>query len=84
MVPKIQPVPVIKIHKKRENQMKDKLLKLSVMLQILKDENGQDLIEYALVVALIAFAATAGMSTLATDINLAFTHIGTKVTNYIT
>ena len=64
--------------------MKDKLLKLSVIFQVLKDENGQDLIEYALVVALIAFAATAGMSTLATDINLAFTHMGTKVTAYIT
>jgi pilus assembly protein Flp/PilA len=64
--------------------MKDKLLKLSVMLQILKDENGQDLIEYALVVALIAFAATAGMSVLATDINIAFGHIGTKLTTYVT
>jgi pilus assembly protein Flp/PilA len=64
--------------------MKDKLLKLSVMLQILKDENGQDLIEYALVVALIAFAATAGMGTLATDINLAFANIGTKMTHYVT
>jgi len=64
--------------------MKDKFLKLSVMWQILKDENGQDLIEYALVVALIAFAATAGMGTLANDLNTAFTHIGTKVTNYIT
>jgi len=64
--------------------MKDQLLKLSVMLQILKDENGQDLIEYALVVALIAFAATAGMSTLAADLNTAFSNIGTKVTNYIT
>ena len=64
--------------------MKDQLLKLSVMLQILKDESGQDLIEYALVVALIAFAATAGMSTLAADLNIAFSHIGTKVTNYIT
>ena len=64
--------------------MKDRLSKLSVMLQILKDENGQDLIEYALVVALIAFAATAGMSTLAQDLNTAFSNIGTKVTNYIT
>ena len=60
--------------------MKDKLLMLSVKLQILKDESGQDLIEYALVVALIAFAATAGMSTLASDINSAFGHIGTKLT----
>jgi len=50
----------------------------------LKDEEGQDLIEYALVVALIAFAATAGMSTLATSINDAFTKIGTKLTSAIT
>ena len=64
--------------------MKDKLLKLSAMLQILKDEGGQDLIEYALVVALIAFAATAGMGSLAASLNQAFTNIGTKVTNYIT
>ena len=64
--------------------MKDQLLKLSVMLQILKDESGQDLIEYALVVALIAFAATAGMGSLAASLNQAFTNIGTKVTNYIT
>jgi pilus assembly protein Flp/PilA len=64
--------------------MKDKFLKLSVMLQILKDESGQDLIEYALVVALIAFAATAGMSQLATALNTAFNHIGTKLNSYIT
>ena len=64
--------------------MKDKLLKLSVMLQNLKDDHGQDLIEYALVVALIAFAATAGMSTLATDINIAFSNIGKKMTTYVT
>jgi pilus assembly protein Flp/PilA len=62
--------------------MKDKLLKLSVMLQILKDENGQDLIEYALVVALIALAATAGMSSVAAAINVAFTNIGNKVSTY--
>jgi pilus assembly protein Flp/PilA len=54
------------------------------MLQILKDEGGQDLIEYALVVALIAFAATAGMSSVASAINTAFNHIGTKLGVYIT
>jgi pilus assembly protein Flp/PilA len=64
--------------------MKDKLLKLSVMLQILKDENGQDLIEYALVVALIVFTATAGMNTLAVAINTAFTNMGTRLGTYIT
>jgi len=62
--------------------MKDKLLKLSVMLQILKDENGQDLIEYALVVALIALAATAGMSSVAASINIAFSNIGSKLSGY--
>lgn len=46
------------------------------------DESGQDLIEYALVVALIAFAATAGMNTVATKINDAFNNVGTKLSTY--
>jgi pilus assembly protein Flp/PilA len=46
------------------------------------DSRAQDLIEYALVVALIAFAGAAGMSSVATQINAAFTSIGTKVTTY--
>lgn len=62
--------------------MKDLLIKLSVMFEMLKDEKGQDLIEYGLLVALVAFAATAGMSALATDINTAFTKIGTTLTSY--
>jgi pilus assembly protein Flp/PilA len=64
--------------------MKDKLLKLSMKMRILLDEEGQDLIEYALVVALIAFAATAGMTSLATAINAAFTQVGTTLGSYIT
>jgi pilus assembly protein Flp/PilA len=57
--------------------MKNSILLLSVKIQnLLSREEGQDLIEYALIVALIAFAATAGMTTLATDINKAFTNIG--------
>jgi pilus assembly protein Flp/PilA len=62
--------------------MKDALLKLYVKMQVFKKDNGQDLIEYALVAALIALAATAGMSTLATAINSAFTNIGSKLTTY--
>jgi pilus assembly protein Flp/PilA len=46
-------------------------------------EEGQDLIEYVLVVALIAFAATVGMTTLAQAINNAFTTIGTSLTNAV-
>ena len=61
--------------------MKETMLKLSAKIQTLMlQEEGQDLIEYALVVALIAFAATAGMNTLAGDINSAFGTIGTKLT----
>jgi pilus assembly protein Flp/PilA len=40
-----------------------------------QEESGQDMIEYALVVALIALAATAGMSSLANGINSAFTKL---------
>jgi pilus assembly protein Flp/PilA len=54
----------------------------TLALRLIHDEEGQDLIEYALVVALIAFAAAAGMSTVATKINEAFTNIGTKVSTY--
>lgn len=52
----------------------------SGLQRLILREEGQDLIEYALVVSLIAFAATAGMTTLATDINTAFTNIGTTLT----
>jgi pilus assembly protein Flp/PilA len=64
--------------------MKKAMLKLSANLQTLMlREEGQDLIEYALVVALIAFAATAGMSTLATGINGAFTTIAGRLTTAV-
>ena len=64
--------------------MRESLLRLQIKMQNLLNDNGQDLIEYALVVALIAFAATVGMSTVASDINTAFTNIGTKLTTYTT
>jgi pilus assembly protein Flp/PilA len=65
--------------------MKDQLWKFSVKIQnVLKREEGQDLIEYALVVALVAFAATAGMKSLATGINTAFGNIANTLATYIT
>ena len=45
------------------------------------DESGQDLIEYALVAFLIAFAAVASMSGLATKINAAYSAVGAKLTS---
>lgn len=47
-------------------------------------EEGQDLVEYALVVALIAFGAIAGMQFLAGGINNAFSDIANVVTSSIT
>jgi pilus assembly protein Flp/PilA len=47
---------------------------------LLRDESGQDLIEYALVAALIALGATATMRALATTIGTAFTDIGSRLT----
>jgi len=63
--------------------MRDFLLKQYVKAQIFRDDQGQDLIEYCLVVALIAFAATVGMGSVASKINVAFTNIGTKLTSYV-
>ncbi len=58
------------------------------MLEFLKslqqDESGQDLIEYALIAALIALAAVVGMKGLATGINGAFTTISGNLAGAIT
>jgi pilus assembly protein Flp/PilA len=50
----------------------------------IEDQSGQDLVEYALVLALIALAATVSMKALATNIGAAFTSVGTKLTTYTT
>ncbi len=56
------------------------LIKLYVKLHDLAShDDGQDLVEYALVVALIAFGATAGMGSLATGINTAFGNISSQL-----
>jgi pilus assembly protein Flp/PilA len=66
-------------------EMHLKLWKLYALMQnLIVREEGQDLIEYALVVALIAFAATAGMNSLATGINTAFGNISSTLATYIT
>ena len=44
-----------------------------------QDESGQDLIEYALVAALIALGAVTSMKTLSTAIGTAFTTINTSL-----
>ena len=67
--------------------MRDNLLKFYTKMRnltdaFIEDQSGQDLVEYALVVALIALAATVSMKALATTIGTAFTSVGTKLTTY--
>ena len=64
--------------------MRNLFTKLYVKMQALKDESGQDMIEYALLVVLIALAATVGMTAIATNINEAFQKLGNKLDSYIT
>jgi pilus assembly protein Flp/PilA len=60
--------------------MNKMLLNLYIKFQDLKNrEEGQDLVEYALVVALIAFGATAGMGHLASGINTAFNNVSSQL-----
>lgn len=67
--------------------MRDSLLKLYVKAQVLKnalkDENGQDLVEYAAVIMLVVLALTGGMTTLANGINGAMAGVGTKITRIL-
>jgi pilus assembly protein Flp/PilA len=50
----------------------------------LKDEQGQDLVEYGLVLVLVCLGATAGMTTLAAGINNFATGVSTKLASYTT
>lgn len=64
--------------------MKDKLWLLSIKLKnTLAQEDGQQLIEYILLAACLAFLCTVGMKSLATSINSAFGTIGTDLTNAV-
>jgi pilus assembly protein Flp/PilA len=49
-----------------------------------REEEGQDLVEYALLVALVALGAIVGMNSLATKINSAFSTLGTDLTSATT
>lgn len=60
--------------------MKNLIAKFHIAIMNLQNEEGQDLVEYALLVALIAFACTAGVGTLATSINSAFKQLASAMT----
>lgn len=66
-----------------EKEIRMKADILNALRSLHKDESGQDLIEYALVAALIALAATLGMKSLANSINNAFNTISTDLSGFI-
>jgi Flp pilus assembly pilin Flp len=46
---------------------------MKLLLHLWKDESGQDLVEYALLLVLISLAAIASLNTIATAIKAVFT-----------
>ena len=54
------------------------------LVRLHRDDKGQGLVEYLLILALVAFAATAGMGSLASGLNSAFSTVGSILGNYIT
>lgn len=64
--------------------MNDLMIKMYVAVKsMIEREEGQDLVEYALVVALIAFGAITGMGYLSKGINNAFSAVATTLTTYV-
>ena len=54
-----------------------------ILVGLIQDESGQDLIEYALVAGLIGLGAVVAMSGLATKIGTAFSSVGNQLTNAV-
>jgi pilus assembly protein Flp/PilA len=60
------------------------ILALTLLKRLHADEKGQGLVEYLLILALVAFAACAGMTSLATGLNSAFSMVAGILGSYIT
>ena len=59
--------------------MRDTLLKMYLKFQGLKDDEGQDLVEYALLVALVALVCVTGVNNVATAVNSVFANISSSL-----
>jgi Flp pilus assembly pilin Flp len=51
----------------------------NIIARLHKDESGQGLVEYVLVVAFLVLVATASMETIAGDIKTIFTNLATEM-----
>jgi pilus assembly protein Flp/PilA len=52
----------------------------NLLMRLWKEEDAQDLIEYALLIAFVALAATVGMKSLGTAVNHLFGNLHTTLT----
>ena len=53
---------------------------MTFIKNFIREEDGQDLVEYALLLGFIAIIAVAAVTTLGLKVNSYFTKIGTKLT----
>ena len=54
-----------------------------ILSHFLNDESGQDIVEYALVAALVALATIAGVGRVGSAVGSVFTSVGAKITSSI-
>jgi Flp pilus assembly pilin Flp len=77
--------PAAALLKSQREKAKDTMT--SLMIQILSstdaNEAAQGLVEYALIIALMCFAAVVAMQTIATDLNNAFSGISKILNTYV-
>ena len=60
--------------------MNNFLLKLYTKAQILREDHGQDLVEYGLIVGLIALACVVSITAVGTSLSTLFTALATALT----
>jgi len=60
------------------------MVRVSILvISLIADDSGQDLVEYALIVGIMALASIAMMQGLASSIATALTGIGTRITGAV-
>lgn len=62
-------------------EKKGQLIMIQILRNLRADESGQDLIEYALVAALVGLGAVLAMKGLSNSIKNSFNGVGTSLTN---
>jgi pilus assembly protein Flp/PilA len=74
------PAEAGKFENLEKTQMNTLFLKMYVKIQdLMNREEGQDLVEYALLITLISLAAVAGLNKVSSAVNLVFSNISTTL-----